>query len=54
MKLHERSLPQLVFLAAIERLRRLPELGARLWRTAQGVTFLGRSWRCAWILAERK
>ena len=51
MRLHERTLLQLIVLAALERAGRLLE---RCLRTVQGVLVLKRTVRCAWILAERK
>lgn len=47
MKLHNLNVLQLAVLAALQPV-------GRLVRTVQGVIQLRRTWRCAWILAERK
>lgn len=47
MKFNNLNVVQLAILAALQPV-------GRLVRTVQGVVQLRRSWRCAWILAERK
>lgn len=51
MQLHNMTILQLILLAALDRACRLLD---RCLRTVRGVVSLKRSWRCAWILAERK